>query len=73
MYLANPGLAMSYMAGKLEVIRLLAGAKQKFGDKFSLRRFHDHLWKNGNVPLSLIRWEMLDDPGDIQTHGHDGQ
>jgi len=67
MYLANPGLAMSYMVGKLEVIRLLADAKRIQGSSFSLRWFHDYLWNNGNVPLSLLRWEMLDDPSDIQA------
>lgn len=29
------------------------------GDALSLRDFHDFVWKNGNVPLSLQRWEML--------------
>lgn len=65
MYLASPGLAMSYMVGKLEVIRLLADAKRMLGAGFSLRWFHDYLWKNGNVPHSLLRWEMLDDQSDI--------
>ena len=67
MYLAGPGLAMSYMVGKLEVIRLLGDAKRMLGDEFSLRWFHDYLWNNGNVPVSLLRWEMLDDPSDIQA------
>ena len=67
MYLASPGLAMSYMVGKLEVIRLLADAKRKLGRDFSLRRFHDYLWMNGNVPLSLLRWEMLGDRTDIDA------
>ena len=65
MYVSNPGLAMAYMVGKLEIIRLLADAKKKLGADFSLRWFHDHLWSNGNVPISLLRWEMLDDPSDI--------
>ena len=67
MYVSNPGLAMAYMVGKLEVIRLLADAKKKLGADFSLRWFHDHLWNNGNVPISLLRWEMLDDPSDIDA------
>ena len=67
MYLASPGLAMSYMVGKLEAIRLLADAKRTQGEEFSLRRFHDYLWSNGNVPHSLLRWEMLDDPSDIRA------
>ena len=67
MYLAGPGLAMSYTVGKLEIIRLLGDAKRVMGDRFSLRRFHDHLWSNGNVPTSLLRWEMLEDPSDIRA------
>ncbi|MXY76657.1 MAG: DUF885 domain-containing protein [Acidimicrobiia bacterium] len=67
MYVSNPGLAMAYMVGKLEIIRLLGDAKKKLGAEFSLRWFHDHLWSNGNVPISLLRWEMLDDPSDIEA------
>ena len=67
MYASNPGLAMSYMVGKLEIIRLLGDARRVQGGGFSLRAFHDFLWRNGNVPLSLIRWEMLGDPSDIQA------
>ena len=67
MYVSSPGLAMAYMVGKLEVIRLLADAKKQLRDEFSLRWFHDYLWSNGNVPLSLLRWEMLDDPSDIEA------
>ena len=28
-------------------------------EKFSLGAFHDYLWKNGNVPIALLRWEYL--------------
>ena len=72
MYLASPGLAMSYMVGKLEVIRFLADAKRVQGRDFSLRRFHDYLWSNGNVPHSLLRWEMLDDRTDIDAIDQSG-
>ncbi|MGH9557379.1 MAG: hypothetical protein ACRD2Y_16330 [Terriglobales bacterium] len=40
-------------------MRLLAEARRAQGDGFSLRAFHDFVWKNGNVPLSLQRWEYL--------------
>ena len=36
------------------------------GDKFTLREFHDYLWSNGNVPLSLQRWELLSLDDDIK-------
>jgi uncharacterized protein (DUF885 family) len=28
-------------------------------EKFNLRAFHDFVWKNGNVPIGLQRWEYL--------------
>ncbi|MFC9558117.1 DUF885 family protein [Agromyces sp. NPDC056965] len=66
-YVATPGLAMSYLVGKLEVKRLLADAVVALGDGFSLREFHDTLWLNGNVPVSLQRWELLGDRGDVDV------
>ena len=45
--------------GKLQVLRLLAEAKKAQGDAFRLRAFHDFVYKNGNVPLALQRWELL--------------
>ncbi|MEV1129206.1 DUF885 family protein [Agromyces sp. NPDC049794] len=67
-YVATPGLAMAYHVGKLEVQRMLADAAvaaQLDGAEFSLRDFHDFVWRNGNVPLSLQRWELLGDRGDV--------
>lgn len=28
-------------------------------EKFNLRVFHDFIWKNGNMPIALQRWEYL--------------
>jgi uncharacterized protein DUF885 len=58
-FASTPGQAISYLVGKLQILRLLADARTKQGDRFSLRAFHDYLWKNGNVPLALLRWEYL--------------
>ena len=55
----NPGQAISYQIGKLQILQFLADAKLDQGDGFSLRHFHDHLMKNGNVPIALQRWEYL--------------
>ena len=46
---------------------MLADAKQRLGDGFSLWRFNDYLWSNGNVPHSLLRWKMLHDASDIRA------
>lgn len=58
-FATNPGQAISYQIGKLQILQLLAEARQAQGEKFSLRRFHDALWLNGNVPLSLLREELI--------------
>ena len=64
-FAAGPGQAITYQIGKLQVTSLLADARRAEGARFSLRAFHDYVWKNGNVPLSLLRWERLNDRRDV--------
>ena len=64
-FAAGPGQAITYQIGKLQTTSLLADARRAQGAAFSLRRFHDTLWKNGNVPFALLRWELLDDRRDV--------
>jgi uncharacterized protein (DUF885 family) len=54
-----PGLGIAYETGKLQIERMLAERRLQQGGRFSLREFHDYVWSNGNVPLSLQRWELL--------------
>ncbi len=58
-FASSPGQAITYQIGKLQIIKFLADAKRILGDSFNLRAFHDFVWKNGNVPLTLQRWEYL--------------
>lgn len=67
MYLATPGLAMSYHVGKQQLLRLVTDAIVAQGDDFSLRELHDRVWANGNVPFSLQRWEILGDREDVDA------
>jgi uncharacterized protein (DUF885 family) len=55
----GPGQALTYQIGKLQITQLLAEVRLQQGDKFNLRAFHDFVWKNGNVPIALQRWEYL--------------
>jgi len=55
----NPGQAISYQIGKLQILQFLADARLDRGEDFSLREFHDFLMLNGNVPIALQRWEYL--------------
>ena len=57
MYLAAPGLGLSYGVGKAQIVRFLAAAQRLPG--FALRTFHDRLWLDGNVPLELQMYEAL--------------
>jgi uncharacterized protein (DUF885 family) len=61
----GPGQAITYQIGKLQIMKFLADARMQRGDKFNLRAFHDFVWKNGNVPIALQRWEFLDDASDV--------
>jgi uncharacterized protein (DUF885 family) len=64
-FATGPGGAISYQIGKLQILKFLADARLKQGEKFNLRTFHDFVWKNGNVPVSLQRWELLGDPSEV--------
>ncbi|MCB0298045.1 MAG: DUF885 family protein [Calditrichaeota bacterium] len=55
----NPGQAITYQIGKLQIVKFLSDAKIQLGEQFNLRRFHDYLMENGNVPIALLRWEYL--------------
>ena len=61
----GPGQAITYQIGKLQILKFLAEARLQEGEKFNLRPFHDFLWKNGNVPIALQRWEYLGLAGDV--------
>jgi hypothetical protein len=59
LFASTPGQAITYQTGKLQILRLIADARLRQGDRFRLQTVHDFLWTNGNVPLSLQRWELL--------------
>jgi uncharacterized protein (DUF885 family) len=64
-FATGPGGAISYQVGKLQILKFLADARLQQGDRFNLRTFHDFVWKNGNVPISLQRWEYLGDASEV--------
>jgi len=67
LFATDPGQAISYQIGKSQILHFLADAKLAQGDEFSLRAFHDFLWKNGNVPIALQRWEYLGEDDDLRA------
>jgi hypothetical protein len=66
-YASVPGVGISYQTGKLQIVKLLAEARLAQGDRFSLRGFHDFVWKNGNVPIALLRYEYLGKTDEIEA------
>jgi Bacterial protein of unknown function (DUF885) len=68
MFASTPGQAISYQVGKLQIVQLLSDARRAQGSEFSLLKFHDFVWSNGNVPISLQRWELLHDAKDVPQH-----
>jgi hypothetical protein len=58
-FASTPGQAISYQIGKLQILKFMSDARTQMGSAFSLREFHDSLWRNGNVPIALQRWEYL--------------
>lgn len=59
-YIVLPGQACSYKVGMMKILELRAKAKQKLGDKFELKAFHNAVLKNGAVPLEVLEL-IIDD------------
>ncbi|MEM7223566.1 MAG: DUF885 domain-containing protein [Pseudomonadota bacterium] len=53
-YLVWPGQAASYKIGMLKILELRQRAKDRLGDAFDLRRFHDLVLANGALPLDFL-------------------
>lgn len=53
-YVADPGQALAYMVGRLELVRLRERTKARLGGGFDLRAFHDLVLGTGGVPLSVL-------------------
>jgi uncharacterized protein (DUF885 family) len=71
LFATTPGQAISYQIGKSQILHFLADTKLAQGDKFSLRAFHNFLWRNGNLPIALQRWEYLGEDDDIRAIAHE--
>jgi uncharacterized protein (DUF885 family) len=58
-YVADPGQALAYMVGRLELVRLRGLAQDRLGGRFDLRAFHDLVLGTGGVPLTVLA-EVVD-------------
>jgi len=57
-YTMTPGQPMSYLLGKDAILRLRDEAQSRWGQSFSLQRFHDRLLSSGSIPMKLVREEF---------------
>ena len=57
-YIAWPGQALAYKLGQLGILKLREEARQKLGDKFDLRSFHDEIVGKGPLPLEVLHEQM---------------
>jgi hypothetical protein len=58
-YTQTPSYPLSYLLGKHLILKLKEESKQKMGDKFDEKFFHDTITANGYLPISMLR-EIFD-------------
>jgi uncharacterized protein (DUF885 family) len=58
-YTLSPTYQMSYLMGKLEIMKIREAMMAKQGADFSLREFHDKLLAEGCIPPALM-WDVLE-------------
>ncbi len=54
-YTYTPTYQLSYLLGKVLLLRLRGDERRRLGERFSLRDFHDGLLRNGSIPISFHR------------------
>jgi len=55
----DPGY-FAYTLGKLQILELRDEVKQKLGERFNLRAFHDALLAHGAPPIPLLHDRVLE-------------
>ena len=53
-YVVMPGQALSYLTGKLEILRIRAEAERRLGAAFSLPAFHAAVLDHGSLPMPAL-------------------
>ena len=53
-YVVAPGQALSYLTGKLEIIRIREDAQRRLGPAFSLPAFHAAVLDHGSLPMPAL-------------------
>jgi uncharacterized protein (DUF885 family) len=53
-YVVMPGQALSYLTGKLEILRIRDDARERLGPAFSLPAFHGAVLDHGSLPMPTL-------------------
>ncbi|MEL7108649.1 MAG: DUF885 domain-containing protein [Pseudomonadota bacterium] len=53
-YIVMPGQATAYKIGMIKILELREDARDRLGDAFDIRDFHDVVLKDGPVPLEIL-------------------
>lgn len=53
-HIVMPSQATAYKIGMLKILELRADAKEKLGEKFDIREYHDEILKYGPLPLNVV-------------------
>ncbi len=59
-HIVMPGQATAYKIGMIKILELREKAKNKLGDKFDIRKFHDVILTNGALPLDVLE-DLVDE------------
>src|SRR5215472_16923827 len=59
-YVVMPGQAVSYLTGKLEILRIRDEARQRLGPAFSLPAFHAAILDHGSLPMPVLARSIAD-------------
>ena len=54
-YISYAGQALAYKLGQLEILRLRSEARERQGDRFDIKHFHDAVLEQGALPLPVLR------------------
>lgn len=58
-YTYTPTQPMTYIMGKIEILRLRDDFKNLKDRRFNLKKFHDQLLSYGTIPIQMVRERML--------------
>jgi uncharacterized protein (DUF885 family) len=54
-YIGNPGQAVSYMIGRLQISEARRSAEERLGSAFDIADFHEAVLGHGTIPLETMR------------------